>query len=408
MPVYSFEAIDARGKRRSGSVEAESIPELEKRLDSQGMAVLDIRGGGKLASSHEVLNPDAPSPRKVPNRDVIEFFIFMGTLLESGVPISTALRDFAKEARNPWFRQVLQTLLDGVESGTTLSAGMAGFPKIFSNEVTHLIRAGEQTGTLPRAFNDLRTYMEWRENLAGDIKQATTYPLVIVIAVGAFILYLFTFVIPKIAKILIDLGLQLPMITKVVLFFSNLALHYGWIIPIVGVATPFLLKFGSAKSPEVGRGLDLLKLKIPVFGPMLHMIFQARFTHNFAVMHRAGIPILENLELCSQLMGNRIYAEAVMQACEDIRNGGNLSDSLRDSKLFSALVLRMVAAGESTGRLDESLTHAAKYYDAEVPRVVKKVFSVIEPMIILTLVGVVGTVALAIFLPILSISGGLK
>lgn len=411
MAVFQYTYIDPRGKRRQGSAEAASMSLLEANLESQGLALLDVRAAGRFASKDDTskaLKSAIPSRQKVKRRELIEFCIYLGTLTEAGVSMTTALRDYLPEIKNEYFQYAMESLLRGIEAGQTLSQGMAQFPDVFTKEFVQMIKAGEQTGTLSNSLTELRSYLEWLERLQGDVKQATTYPLVVSVTLGAFVLYLFSFVIPRIAKILIDMKLELPTITRITLALSDFAVATWWIWIILIIVVPIVLKFARQRNDVVADWIDQVKIDLPFFGGLIRLIIQARFTQNFAVMHRAGISILENLDLCRGFVGNRLYAQAIGQTYNDVREGKSISVSLRESGLFSGLVLRMFAVGEAVGNLDGALRHAAKYYDEEVPRRVKAAFALLEPAIILTLVAIVGFVALAIFLPILSLSGGLR
>lgn len=411
MAVYTYLAVMPNGHRIKAVISATSAIELEQNLSSQGMAILDLFEGGKLedaARSKVIATPGGPNPTKVKRRELIEFCIFIGTQLEAGVSLHASLIGFAKESKHPWFQFVIQEIVHRVEAGSSLSESMEMFPQVFNPEFFQLIRAGERTGTLDRAFMDLKRHLEWVENLVGNVKQATTYPIVISSALFLFILYLFAFVIPKISKVLMDLNLALPTITKVVFGLGNFFASTWWIWLMLFFCVPWAFREGVHRKPSFALWVDGMKLKIPLVGDLLSMILQSRFTHNFSVMHRAGISILENLELCGELIGNRVFRQAIMQARKQVREGSRLTDSLRESGVFSSLVMQMLYVGETAGILEKSLQYAADYYDQEVPRLLKKLFAVFEPLMILTLVAVVGSVALSIFLPILSISGGIR
>lgn len=406
MARFAYKWIDNEGIRRSAVSEAESLYDLEGRLLEQGLAVLDIRqtGAGQATGARN----SATRKRKVSNRDMIELTIFAGTLSDAGLSITTALRDFASETQNAYFRSVLEGMATSVESGETLAASMAMHPDIFKSEFVSVIRAGEKSGRLPESFAEIRTWLEWQERIDGDIRQATTYPLVVSILLAVFILYLFSAVVPKIAHILEEMHVAMPLITRIVLgisrFVSKTSLF--WIGLFVGV--PLAFKAAIRRSEPFAEWWDGVLLKLPVFGALNSMGAQSRFAQNFSVLHRAGISILENLELCTGLVGNRCFARALGFAIRDVGEGGTLTGSLRRSTLFSPLSLRMLAAGESTGDLEKALSNVAKYYNEELPRRIKRVFSLLEPALIVILVAVVGTVALAIFLPILSLGAGLK
>jgi type IV pilus assembly protein PilC len=405
MPTFNYSFIDHRGAKKYSTIEGATLHEAEINLDVRGIAYLEISEEG----SGKTISPKTSKIRgKVTRRELIEFCIYMGTLSEAGLSLIVALSEFANETQNLMLKHVVETLRSNVENGKMLSDVMAQFPKVFTKEFVHLIRAGERTGTLPNSFKELRSYLEWLERVSGDIKQATTYPIFVSVALAVFVLYLFSSVIPKITTILIDMKLKLPLITKIIVFLSDIAIHswYYWVAG--GIITPLLFKFLLRKNQKFAIFIDQIKLKIPIFGTLIQLIVQARFTQNFSILHRAGVSILENLELCKGFIGNLLFEKALLKASQDVQEGINLSVSLKNSGLFTGLVIRMFAVGEASGDLENSLKHAANYYDEEVPRRVKRVFGLLEPIIILFLVGIIGVIALAIFLPILSISGGMR
>jgi general secretion pathway protein F len=346
--------------------------------------------------------------RKVPRRELSELCTFLGTLVRAGVSIPTALRDFSQETKHPWFRYVVEQVYLAVEAGESLAGSMEKFPRVFSEELRGMVKAGERSGSLPEALGRVRAHLDWQERLSGDIRQATTYPVVVSLLLSVFVLYLFSSVVPGIAKILVDLKVPLPLVTKIVLLISDLVKEIWWLVVVVVVAAITGIAQGRKRSEGFRLAWDGMLLKLPVFGELNSMIAQARFSQNAAVLHRSGLSILENLELCHGLVGNAVFARALSFALRDVREGGSLAQSLRGSGIFSGMAVRMIAAGESSGDLDRSLDHVAAYYEEEVPRKVKRVFAIVEPMLIVTLVAIVGVVAMAIFLPILGMSSGVR
>jgi type II secretory pathway component PulF len=406
MTVYRYSYIDDTGKRREDIIEADTREQAQDDLVMRSTAVLSLE---ENASKNGVkVRQQGKRRGKVSRRELIEFCIYLGTLSEAGVSLTSALSEFVNESQNEFFCHVISVLRDRVENGETLSTGMELFPKVFTREFIYLVRAGEQTGTIPSSFKELRGYLEWLERLNGDIKQATTYPAFITVTLACFILFLFSSVVPKITDILVDMRLELPLVTKIIIGISKGAMKTWHLWIAGGIALPLVMKIAIARSERFALLIDRYKLELPIFGGLLQLIIQARFTKNFAVLHRAGISVLDNLELSRGFVGNRLYAKALGDALAAIQEGKTLSTSLKESNLFSGLVIKMFAIGESAGNLEESLQHAADYYDEEVPRRIKRVFSVLEPLIIVVLIGIIGMVAMAIFLPILSISQGLQ
>ena len=405
MPQFTYVYIDKNGTKTNATMEAVNLHEVELNLDVRSIVVLEIH---EQVSGDSARFQKTSRPGKVVNRrELIEFCIYMGTLAEAGLSLIGALGEYASEATNVTMKYISETLKTEVENGKSLSDGLARFPKTFTREFVYLVKAGEQTGTLPSSFKEIRSYLEWLERVSGEVKQATTYPVFVSVALGVFVLYLFSSVVPKITAILIDMKLKLPLITKIIVFLSDIAIQTWYMWLIAAVVVPVSYKFAVQKSTAFALLVDRVKLDIPVFGTLIRLIIQARFTHNFAILQRAGISILENIDLCKGFIGNKLFEKALEVASHDIQEGINLSVSLKKSGLFNGLVIRMIAVGEASGDLENSLKHASTYYDEEVPRRVKRVFGILEPLIILFLVGIIGSVALAIFLPILSISQGL-
>ncbi|OGS36032.1 MAG: hypothetical protein A2293_05855 [Elusimicrobia bacterium RIFOXYB2_FULL_49_7] len=402
MAAFTYSYVDSFGAKHKATMEGANLGEVEHKLNALNIAVLNVAPASPL-----LYRSPSVSPEKISNRELIEFCIYLYSLTEAGLSLTLSLREFANETKNGYFKYVIETLQRTVEGGQSLSKGMAQFPKVFSTEFVHLIQAGEQTGTLAQSFKQMRGYIEWMQRVKADIKQATTYPIIVCFVLGVFMLYLFTFVIPKITDMLIEMKIQLPLITRIVMNISNVAVHTWWGWLMLGVMVPVTVRIAVKRSEAFALFLDKLKLQVPLFGNLLTTIIQARFSRNFVILHRAGISIFKNLDLCRGAIGNRLYMRAIEKASQDVRDGKDLSTSLKSSGLFSGLVLRMIAVGESSGGLDSSLEHVAAYYDEEVPRKVKKIFGIIEPLLILTIVSVVGTVALSIFLPILSLSSGI-
>jgi len=269
----------------------------------------------------------------------------------------------------------------------------------------NLVKAGEQTGNMEETFGELRRYLEWLEQVMAGIKQASLYPAIVVIAVGLFIMLLFSFVVPKFAELLEGLDLPLPLMTRLVMetgrFFS--ATWWIWLLALptlilaIGVARRRFSRFAYL--------FDELKLRLPLLGRINTMIALSRMTHNMGMLFHSGLPIIQAIVLCQDLVGNRVVARALERVAQDVNNGVRLGEAIGRHEIFPPLLRRMISVGENTGRLDTALAHVSQYYDEEIPRRVKKLFGILEPLITLILILVVGCVALAIFMPLLSLMG---
>jgi type IV pilus assembly protein PilC len=271
------------------------------------------------------------------------------------------------------------------------------------------VSAGEFSSKLPETFDDLRKYLEWVESVVADIRQATLYPAIVIAVVCGFVLFLFSFIIPKFAELLDKLNVQKPLLTTIILGGADLARRTWWVTIPVFLLLVVGVPVASHLSRRVAFGLDWLKLRLPLFGPLNLMLAQSRFTHNLAILYGSGIPILESLKLCQRgLIGNAVVEQAVVEVERDIRSGSTISEAMHRQPVFSAMLLRMVTMGENTGKLDQSLENVAAYYNEIIPRRIKNLFTVLEPTLMLFLIFMIGCIALAIYLPILSLMGGLR
>jgi len=296
-------------------------------------------------------------------------------------------------------------VLERVRAGASFSEGLAAHPRTFAPLVVNLIRAGESSGRLAETCGELRRYYEWLDRLMADVRQALIYPVVVLSVTTVFFFVMFTTLIPRFAAVLLELKVHLPLLTRLLLDTSHFLTHYGWVIGAALALIIVSLKWGPKWSPRFGRALDAAKLRLPIFGPLLNLLCQARFAQNLATLYGSGVPLLESLRLCRPLVGNRLMEEAVEEVQAGVNAGRPLHEVMKENLLFSRLMVQMVAVGEGSGTLGESLQHVADYYNDVVPRQVKKFLTLLEPAMILGLIGLVGIVALAVFLPIADMLG---
>jgi len=401
MAMYQYTAVNDAGDKTKGEVFAQDKPHLSNLLNQQDLWLLQCK---------TINNPEqyTPSRIKVSRREMIDLFTAFSTMLKAGVPLLDTIDALAQNTPNEGLVYVLSMMHADVESGMPLSQTMEKHQTIFPTQVTSVIKAGEHSGQLPATFIELRQYYQWLANLMGDIKQASTYPLIIFFVVCLFILILFTFVVPRFTDMLNGLGVALPMVTSLVIDLSTFTLQYWWLI----LGTPIILWMGIRwlykRSTSFANAFDDFKLNLPVFGDINRMIALSRFTHHFSIMFRSGIQILECLQHCRELVGNAKLAVIIHETEQNVREGRNMSETLTKHDAFPPMLLQMIKVGEATGDLDTAMNQVSLYYDEEIPRRVKRVFSILEPIIMLMLIGVVGTVAIAIFLPMVSMLGGIK
>lgn len=407
MQTFVYQGIDQRGRTVSGQLAAKDEASLEERLKTMGLWLVDAkpekareRTGSGLGRWK--LGGDGG------RRELIDFATLMSFQLRVGITMIQALEIAAADCVNPRFRNTLLELKRFVEAGEPLADGMARFPKVFAGHFTSLIRAAESSGTVPEAFLELKRYLEWQEQIIADIRQATIYPAIVLGVVILFVLVLFTFVVPKFAMLLTVAKVGLPLITRVVFAISGVAKATWWIWLTAFIGIPIAVQTARKRSKSFDIAFDRLKFGLPVFGELNHMLVIARFAHNLAVLYRSGISIINAIALCRDLVGSSLVAAALVDVGQRVEAGEAISEAMRRHPVFPPLLLRMVTMGERTGNLDNSLENVASYYNVVIPRRIKKVFSIMEPALILFLVAVVGTVALAIFLPIISLMTAIR
>lgn len=398
MPVYQYTAVDDLGRTLSGQMEAASEPALDALLRRQGQWLAEVRER-KAAPRVEAR---ARGNRTVPRRVLIEFFLQTSLQLRSGIAIVDALGFGIDDLAHEGFREVQTELLDRVKAGSSFSEALAAQPRTFPPLVISLIRAGEASGRVAETCAELRNYYEWVDRLMADMRQALLYPAFVLVATVAFFFLVFTFLIPRFAQVLTEIKVPLPWITRLFLDISHFMTAHGWAVGSGLLFTAVAIRLGPRLSVRVARLVDHLKLGIPIFGPIHHLMCLSRIAQNLATLYRAGIPLLNALGLCRSLVGNRIMEDAVASLEARVNSGRQMNEAMKTNPLFSRLMVQMVAVGESTGTLGDSLQHVADYYNEIVPRQVKKLLAILEPVMIVGLIVMVGVVALAVFLPIAS------
>lgn len=398
MSLFHYRAFNAAGETVSGALEAEDLVGLENRLRTAGVWLLEAREGAALKESSR----DLSASIKVPRRELISFFVQISLLLNAGVTLAGALERMTEDCAGTRLGTVLAGLHDQIAIGTPLNQAMAKYPHVFSRQVTAMIEAGEATGKMPEVFESLSGYYEWLDQLTGDIRQALIYPVMVISASSMLVLMLFTFVVPRFVSLLTDLHLKVPLLTQIVMSISNTLVH-GWpllLVLAVGLPVGFVL---AMRSPAFALGFDRAMMRLPIFGELVALFGLSRFTHNLAMLYRSGIPLVRGLEICSCLVGNRAIEQAILEARRGVLEGTPLNRCLAQQEIFPRTLVTMIATGETSGKLDFSLQSVSEYYNKIIPRRIKVIFAIFDPVMMISLIAVVGTVALSVILPILQL-----
>jgi type IV pilus assembly protein PilC len=398
--TYNYRAIDQTGRHAQGQIDALNEVDLEIRLERMGLDLITFKSTEK---SKKVF-----SQNKVSNRDLVMFCFQLEQLTSAGVPMLEGLNDLRESTANPYFQKVLGSLAGDVEGGKMLSQAMAEHPDVFDEVFVNLVAAGEQTGQLPKVFDNLCNTLKWQDELMGQTKRLLAYPLFVFVVVMAAVTFLMIYLVPEMVKFLNSLGQELPLNTRILIFISNAFVKYWWLI----LAVPIVVVTGLAayirQSPEARYKFDYIKLKLPLTGEILQKIIMARFARYFALMYQTGIPILEAIKTCENIVGNRVVADALSRAHAQINAGDSMSDSFHNAGLFPPLVVRMIKVGENTGALDKSLLNVSYFYDRDVNEMMQKMLKLLEPALTVVLGLILAFIMMSVLGPVYDSFGKMK
>ncbi len=405
MPKFKYRVRDFRGSPIEQTAEATTATDLRTRLREQGMYVLEIAEvrNPKLSSSFsfEAIQL-ATTPIKI--RDKSVFARQLSALINAGVSLVRSLSVLQEQATNLKLKKYLDSVCFDVQQGTSLADAMRKFPQAFDNLFVAMIQAGEVGGVLDEVLERLSKLLEDQDRLQRQIKSALAYPTTVMfLAVGIF-LAMVTFILPVFKNIFKQLGGELPAFTQALMSISDVLQNpLGWVVIIGGF---FGIGYGYKqiyKTPSGKRYIDRTKLKLPLFGDLIQKASVARFCRTFGALTRSGVPILTSLEIVRDTAGNQVIADAVDEARRVIREGGMISPTLQKEKVFPSMAVQMINVGEEAGELDTMLMKVADFYELEVEQSVKSLTSLLEPIMIVVLGGMVGSVILAMYLPLFSI-----
>ena len=400
MPAFSYKAKNPDGSVVSGVIEAEGRKAVVDRLRAQKLLVLEV--AEKTAGPFDAVKAIwSRRKARVNSQDLVHFSRQLSTMVGAGVPIVQGLAILETQAENPAFQVVLGGVRADIEGGLSISDALKKRPEVFPELYTAMIKAGELGGILDTILDRLTSYLESAEALKAKVKSAMMYPIVVLSICAIITIFLLAFVIPRFAVIFESFGAKLPLLTQLLLDTSHLVVRFFYLIILMPVAGLYAFK-RFYKTPYGHRWSDARLLGLPIFGILLKKVAVARFTRTLGTLVKSGVPILQALETAASTAGNVVISEAILSARESIREGGHLSDPLKKSALFPNMVTAMIAVGEETGALDTMLAKIADFYDQEVDTAVKGLTSLIEPLVIVIMGVIVGTIVAAMFLPMFS------
>jgi type II secretory pathway component PulF len=399
MPRYKYQAINDTGKLLRGTLFALSAADVEDRLIQKGLTLVKSSPlkqsslGGQLTGG------------KIKPRIIIEFYRRFSQTLDMGLPVLTGLDENAKSIPSKALKKTIEEVRGALEDGKTLYEAMKRFPKIFPKLDLAIVRIGEQSGTLPKCLKDMADFLEWKEGITSTIKRATIYPCFITVAITAVIGVWVGYVLPQMAGLLNEMGVDLPDVTRAVLKTSDfLRANWPWIIGLIVASIAGLYMFQKTQSG--GKIFHKYLLKFPMIGTIISNVAFARLSHNFATMYSTGIKISDIFKMLKEgVLGNRHLEAQLDIVHQEVQLGQTLAEGFENAGDFPPLLLGAVRNGEATGTLDKSFKRLGDYYDSEVKRSVEVLVNAFEPMTIFLLGGVFGVILLSILLPLYDVIG---
>ncbi|HSN41159.1 MAG TPA: type II secretion system F family protein [Burkholderiales bacterium] len=401
MPSFQYKAVDKIGRQARGGLDATNEIDLELRLRRMGLDLIAYKEVDRHASI-------LAAGRKITRQDLINFCFDMEQMTRSGIPLLDGLRDLRDTLDNPRFREVLTVVTEDMEGGKVMSRCMAAHPEVFDNVFVSLIKAGEQTGQLAEVFRSLADSLKWQDELASQTKRLLIYPAMVLAVVTGVIVFLLTYLVPQVVGLLKTMGLALPAQTRVLIFLSNLVVGYWPLVFGLPVAVAVFLVLAIKRSAKAVYLWDYAKLHLPLTGPILQKIIMSRFSNFFALMYQSGITVLEALKISEEIADNRVIADGLMRAGQQIGAGASLTETFRNLGMFPPLVIRMLRVGETTGALDVSLRNVNYFYTRDVRESVDKALKLLEPSMTLGLGIVLALIMWSVLSPVYDILGKLK
>ncbi len=399
---FTYSAIDKSGKKITGSIEANGIEGARASLKSRGLRPLNVKAEGGLLGK----SPFSARNKKVKLKELMIFTRQLSTMINAGVPLVRSLATLQQQTENPSFQKSIVSVTKDVEGGMSFADALERHPRVFSPIYVNMVRAGEAGGILDEILRKLAVQQEKDAHIRAKFKSAMTYPVILLSITFIVFIGLMVVVMPKLGKIIQDLGgpdAQLPPLTQAMLGISDF-MTSKWYILIAGtVALVFFTKRYIA-TPAGRRRKDQLLMRIPVLKDIIKKVAIARFARIFASLMSAGVNVVEAINITSKAIGNAVLEDELVAASKAVVNGQQFSVPLANSKVFPPIVSQMMAVGEETGQTDEILIKVADFYEEEVDAVVESLSSILEPIMIVVMGGMVGLIAASVIGPISKLS----
>jgi len=401
MPLYAYRGLDVDGRSVGGVVDADSPRGARQKLRRTGVFPTDLKE--ERAATPLAVRAFTGRPERVPAAELAAITRQFSTLVAAGLPLVEALGALAEQAERPSLARTLAQVRQEVTEGSSLADALAQHPRLFGSLYVNMVRAGEASGALHVVLDRLADYTENQARLLGKVRSALTYPAIMLLLSATILFFLLSYVVPKVTRIFQETHQQLPLPTRLLLGVSDFVAQWWWLLlMLLAAVTVGVMRW--ARTPSGRERIDRLTLDVPYLGRLAQKLAVARFARTLSTLLASGIGLLPSLDIVKSIVDNTVLTRAIERARDAIREGQSIAPPLRESGLFPPLVVHMVAVGERSGQLEAMLSKAADTYDDEVENAVVALTTILEPIIIVFMGGVVLFIVLAILLPIFELN----
>ncbi|MCX8082234.1 MAG: type II secretion system F family protein [bacterium] len=407
MARYYYVARDTKGNRIEGLLEAPSNIAVVTRLRNQNLFPVNIQIAEEKGLLLSKQKQQKLKKGRVNLKELALFTRQASTMLAAGVSITDTLDDLSTQTSNKYFSNVLQNIKSNIQEGDSFSSALSKHPKVFSPLYIALIKSGEESGNTAEVMKEIASDFEEQLILKSKVKQALSYPIVVLIFFIAVVFFVFLFLLPKFNEIFKSFNAQLPKFTLVILGISEFFISaLPFILPFFFIC--FISFFIFNRTPAGREKIDRMKLRTPIFGPLILKVSLSRFSNSLATLLAGGVPIVSALDIVSKTVENKIVENAVLKVRKGVLQGALMGEEMKKYKIFPILLTRMVMVGEETGNIEEMLRRTAKFFKDEVDATLNVLTSILEPILIIGLAVIVGTIVIAIYLPIFNLAGSMR
>lgn len=409
MPIFKYQAMNSKGKQVSGTIEAESSIEAINKLRENSFFPTSVSEttaakGESVTAKKKFLSTDITlfESKSVSMMKLTVFVRQFATLISAGLPLLRSIRVLSDQQSKGYLKKVLDQIALSVEAGSSFSEALKEYPEVFSKLFVSMVKAGEISGAFDVVLNRLADYFEKTMKLRKKVISAMVYPACIMTVALAILAFLMAFIIPKFGEMFADMELELPAVTELLITMSHGVKEY-WYAPVFAIIVlSFIFKM-MIKNDKFRYAFDKIKINIPMFGSLFLKVYISRFTRTLSTLISSGVPLLQALMNIKDTIGNEVVAAAITNIHNNVREGESIVEPMKDSPVFSPLVVNMIDVGEETGSMDSMLARIADSYDDDVDNAVSSLTSLLEPLMIVILAVIVGFIVIALFLPMISL-----